>query len=159
MHKISKVLLTSVALFTTIAAVTATKVSSSSSSGSSSQSQHSLIAVGKKLPALTTTSGAAEIALAEHLKKTGAVMYGAFWCPHCYTQRQTFGTVAWSKVNYVECAKDGEGANVDACNKAGIKLFPTWKINGKSYEGTMSLFKIAKLTNYQGPQTFKNRLK
>jgi thiol-disulfide isomerase/thioredoxin len=159
MRKISKVLLTSAALFTTIGVVTATKVSSSSRSGSSSQSQHSLIAVGKKLPALTTTSGAAEIALADHLKKTGAVMYGAFWCPHCYAQRQTFGTAAWSKINYIECDKGGEGANVDACNKAGIRLFPTWQINGKKYEGEISLFKIAKLSKYQGPQTFQNRLK
>jgi hypothetical protein len=159
MQKISKVLLTSVALFTTIAAVTATKVSSSSRSVASSRPPASLIAVDNKLPALTTTSGAAEIALAEHLKKTGAVMYGAFWCPRCYDQRQTFGTAAWSKVTYIECDKGGEGANVAACDKAGIKSFPTWQINGKNYPGTMSLFKIAKLTKYPGPQTFKNRLK
>jgi len=35
---------------------------------------------------VTTVSGEAEIALAQHLKAIGAKEYGAFWCPHCYDQ-------------------------------------------------------------------------
>jgi uncharacterized membrane protein len=41
--------------------------------------------------AITTTSGQAEIALAQHLKQIGAVFYGAFRCSHCHEQKQLFG--------------------------------------------------------------------
>ncbi|CAK0871142.1 unnamed protein product, partial [Prorocentrum cordatum] len=34
-------------------------------------------------PPLLTTSSAAEIALAKHLKASGAMCYTAWWCPHC----------------------------------------------------------------------------
>ncbi|MFM7713642.1 MAG: hypothetical protein ACKO7A_13315, partial [Microcystis sp.] len=43
---------------------------------------------------VTTVSGEAEIALAKHLKAIGAKEYGAFWCPHCYDQKQLFGKEA-----------------------------------------------------------------
>ena len=78
---------------------------------------------------ITTVSGSAEIALAKHLSDIGAVKYGAFWCPHCYDQKQLFGKEAFDQVNYTECAEGGINANPDACINAGIRSFPTWVIN------------------------------
>lgn len=37
---------------------------------------------------INTTSGESELALAEYLSDIGAKKYGAFWCPHCYEQKQ-----------------------------------------------------------------------
>ena len=32
------------------------------------------------------------IGLAKSLKEKGAVMYGAYWCPHCKAEKARFGT-------------------------------------------------------------------
>jgi glutaredoxin len=106
--------------------------------------------------AITTQSGAAEISLAEHLTKTGVKMYGVHWCPYCHTQKQLFGTKAWEKVGYVECAQGGAKANPAACQRAGIESYPTWEIGGKKYSGTMSLFRLAKYSGYNGSTAFQN---
>ena len=107
---------------------------------------------------VTTVSGPAEIALAEHLSSVGAIKYGAYWCPHCYDQKQLFGEKAFSKIRYIECAPDGENSQTDACSSAGIQGFPTWIINGKAYSGTQSLEKLAELTKYEGDNNFRYRL-
>lgn len=104
---------------------------------------------------VTTTSGEAEIALAKHLTSVGAIKYGAYWCPHCYDQKQLFGKEAFSYINYIECAPDGENAQPKACVAANIKGFPSWTIDGKLYEGTQKLEKLAEVTGYTGPDNFK----
>jgi glutaredoxin len=106
--------------------------------------------------AISTQSGAAEIALAEHLTKTGVKMYGAHWCKYCHKQKQAFGATAWPKITYIECANGGQNYNPSACQKAGIKAYPTWEIKGKQYAGTMSLFKLAKYSGYTGATNFQN---
>ena len=108
---------------------------------------------------ITTVSGPAEIALADHLTNVGAVKYGAYWCPHCYDQKLLFGKEAFSKVNYIECAADGKNANPDACRDAKVRAFPTWVIDGKVYEGTLTLKKLAELTNYEGDTNFRYTLR
>lgn len=108
---------------------------------------------------ITTVSGPAEIALAEHLTSVGAVKYGAYWCPHCYDQKLLFGKEAFSKVNYIECAADGKNGQPDACSAANVRAFPTWVIDGKIYEGTQTLNKLAELTDYQGETDFRYTLR
>lgn len=108
--------------------------------------------------AITTTSGAAEIALATHLKRVGAKMYGAFWCPHCHNQKQLFGKEAFQQINYIECDPKGKNPKPDLCQAANVQSFPTWEINGKSVSGTQSLEELANLSGYQGPRDFKNPL-
>ena len=100
----------------------------------------------------TSSSGAAETALAEHLRKTGAVMYGVASCRYCQSQKQRFGSTAWPKITYVECAGNGAAA----CNKAKIRVTPTWFIKGAYYPGELSLFKLAKVSGYAGATNFKN---
>jgi hypothetical protein len=100
----------------------------------------------------TSSSGPAEIALAEHLSKNGAIMYGLNSCPYCRSQKQRFGTTAWPKIKYVECVGNG----VALCNKANVRVTPTWFIKGAYYPGELSLFKLAKISGYAGATNFKN---
>lgn len=107
---------------------------------------------------ITTTSGTAEVELAKHLTATGAKKYGAFWCPHCFEQKQLFGKEAFAEINYFECDPNGENPQREACLAAGIQSFPTWEIDGKFYPGTKTAEELAKLSNYQGNKDFKYKL-
>lgn len=107
-------------------------------------------------PPTTTTSGPSEIALAEHLTRVGAKEYGAYWCPHCFDQKQLFGAEAAKKLNYIECDPEGQNAQPSACQAAGIQGYPTWEINGELYSGTQSLETLAEISGYTGPREFKN---
>jgi uncharacterized membrane protein len=107
---------------------------------------------------ITTTSGEAEIALARHLTKVGVKEYGAYWCPHCYEQKQLFGKEAYKEINYIECSADGKNAQPQVCKEAGVKYFPSWKIKGELTSGVKPLDELADQTNYQGPRNFKYTL-
>lgn len=106
--------------------------------------------------AITTASGAAEIALAEYLSQSGAKMYGAYTCPHCQSQKQLFGKEAVQKLTYIECHPEGKNARPDRCAAAKIKGFPTWEINGKFYQGEKKLPELATLAGYKGLSSFQN---
>lgn len=107
---------------------------------------------------ITTISEESEIALAEHLAATGAKTYGAFWCPHCYDQKQLFGKEAFDEIEYVECDPQGKNPQRDVCIDRGVKSFPTWEIEGKIYPGTKELSELAKLSKYEGEKDFKYKL-
>lgn len=107
---------------------------------------------------VTTSSGQAETALANHLKQIDAKMYGAYWCPHCHEQKQLFGKTAFSQVTYVECDPGGVNPQPDLCKTVGIRNYPTWEINGQLHPGTKDLPTLAQLSGYQGPQNFQNTL-
>lgn len=97
------------------------------------------------------SSSEQSVELAQYLKQSGAVMYGAFWCPHCRNQKEMFGKEAWSLVKYVECAPQGYGANSAICLKNGIDGYPEWRFgNGKKGSGEMTLDRIATLSGYKG---------
>ena len=109
---------------------------------------------------ITSVSGDDEVALAEHLTKTGVKKYGAFWCPHCYEQKQLFGKKAFDKVDYIECADaKNPRQQTPACAQAGIRSYPTWEIDGKLDPGLKELDELAKATNYQGSTEFKYKLR
>jgi hypothetical protein len=106
-------------------------------------------------PPITTESGPDQIALAEHLQKIKAKMYGAYWCPHCHSQQELFGKEAFAAVTYIECDPRGKDAQPDLCKAANIKAYPSWEIRGKYYMGTQSLEKLAILSGYKGPRNFQ----
>lgn len=58
-------------------------------------------------PVVTTQSSEQALSLAHRLKEAGAKMYGAFWCTHCYDQKQEFGRQAMAEFPYVECFPQG----------------------------------------------------
>ena len=109
---------------------------------------------------ITTASGAAEIALAQHLTAIGAKKYGAFWCPHCYEQKQLFGKEAFAEIDYVECDPQGENPQRDTCMATGIQSYPTWEIDGELYPGTKTLQELAELSNFtnETDASFKYKL-
>ena len=105
---------------------------------------------------IKSTSGAAEIELAKHLTQKGAKMYSAYWCPHCFEQKQLFGKEAWEQVTNIECAADAKkNPQPEVCAKAGIQGFPTWSVDGKLEPGIKKLAKLAELTGYKGSAGFK----
>jgi len=107
---------------------------------------------------ITTRSGPAELSLARHLKQMGVKTYGAYWCPHCYEQKQLFGRQAFSMLDYVECDPKGNNARPQLCRDAGIKAYPSWEIDGQLYTGRLALEELAKLSDYQGRQDFIGNL-
>ncbi|MGB3299670.1 MAG: vitamin K epoxide reductase family protein [Phormidesmis sp.] len=108
-------------------------------------------------PAITTTSGEAEIALANHLTEVGAKMYSAYWCPHCHDQKQLFGKQAVAKMPYVECDPNGQNSQTALCQSIPeIKGFPTWEVKGEFLSGTQSLATLALASGYEGSMNFVN---
>ncbi|KAF8065431.1 LTO1 [Scenedesmus sp. PABB004] len=99
-------------------------------------------------PAVTTASSEQALRLAARLRAAGAKMYGAFWCSHCYDQKQVFGAAAMADFPYVECFPAGwkKGVAIDAaCEAASVKAFPTWVINGTSTEGQLELEQLEQM--------------
>ena len=105
-------------------------------------------------PAVTTESSAAAVALADHLTASGAVMYSAYWCPHCHEQKELFGKEASQALKVVECAPDGQNNQVDLCKSKGLTGFPSWEINGKIDSGVKSLDDLAEMSGYSGKREF-----
>jgi uncharacterized membrane protein/glutaredoxin len=92
--------------------------------------------------------------LAEHLAKSDAKFYGAFWCPHCNHQKELFGASV-KRLPYVECSPGGPQApSAPICQEKNITSYPTWIINGQRYTGVQELDVLAQLSNfnYQGKQ-------
>ncbi len=78
-------------------------------------------------------------------------MYGAWWCPHCADQKETFG-YAFQYVNYVECSPAGQRTLNDVCKQAGVKNFPTWQFaDGSRTEGTKPLAVLSDKTGCRLP--------
>lgn len=90
-----------------------------------------------------------EARLADHLTETGAKMYGAYWCPHCATQKNYFGGAS-SRIPYVECDPEGRNSQFALCQDAGITAYPTWLIEGEYYMGAQPLAKLERLSGFEG---------
>ena len=88
--------------------------------------------------------------LARHLTSVGAVMYGAYWCPHCKRQKTMFDD-GFKDVTYVECDSQGEDANPQLCRSKAITAYPTWEINGRFHAGVLPLERLAKLSGFHSP--------
>ncbi len=91
-------------------------------------------------PSVTTESSKEAMVLAKQLNGLNAKMYGAYWCSHCYEQKEVFGKEAFSKyLEYVECSKDGVNSQAPLCKAKELPGYPTWEINGKLYPGQQEL--------------------
>ena len=105
-------------------------------------------------PLVTGTSTPAALDLADHLTASGAVMYSAYWCPHCHEQKELFGKQASDQLQVVECAPDGRNNQADLCRSKGLTGFPSWDINGEIDSGVKPLSELADLSGYQGNRDF-----
>ena len=100
-------------------------------------------------PPVISASSPETIALAEHLTSKGAVMYSAYWCPHCHEQKELFGKEATKKLTVVECAADGQNSQKALCDSKGVEGFPTWEINGKLDSGVKPLAQLKEMSGYR----------
>lgn len=108
-------------------------------------------------PTVTTSSSANEIALAKHLRKIGAKLYTAYWCPHCHSQKQRFGKEAVKQLEVIECDRGGVNPQTQLCRDKRVRFYPTWEINGKLYPGNHSLESIANFSQYRGNLSYFSR--
>ncbi|MEB3194178.1 MAG: hypothetical protein VKO19_03505 [Cyanobacteriota bacterium] len=98
-------------------------------------------------PALQAST-ADQLALVEHLRRKGAVFYGAWWCPACFKQKNLFGQQAGNQLPYVECEKTD--AQREQCSKVGIAVFPTWVMGNQRLEGVQTLEELGRWTGFTG---------
>jgi thiol-disulfide isomerase/thioredoxin len=82
-------------------------------------------------------STAEQNALVDHLLERGAVFYGAWWCPHCFYQKNLFGREAGERLPYVECDKEETGRQ--RCAAANVRAYPTWVLGGEKKEGVQTI--------------------
>jgi len=95
-----------------------------------------------------TPSTAEQLALVDHLVERGAVFYGAWWCPHCFFQKNLFGTEAGERLPYVECARDEAGRK--RCLAAAVKAYPTWVLDGETKEGVLTIEELKVWSGFNG---------
>lgn len=96
------------------------------------------------------------LAFAQCIKDSGAKFYGAYWCPHCASQKKLFGK-AVKNLNYIECAIPGDSKGLtQPCKDAEIKSFPTWTFaDGSKETGEQSFEDLADKTGCTLPETKK----
>ncbi len=63
---------------------------------------------------------------AQCLTEKGAVMYGAFWCPHCAQTKKNFGS-SFRYIDYVECDPRGDNEQAELCIAKKIDAYDTWE--------------------------------
>ena len=106
-------------------------------------------AKGVPIP-VTSISNPSTLALAEKLTASGAVMYSAYWCPHCHEQKELFGKEATARLKVIECAPDGQNSQAELCQQKKIEGYPSWEINGQLDSGVKPLQKLANLVGFNG---------
>ena len=96
-------------------------------------------------PEITTESSPRALRLATQLQAMDAKMYGAYWCSHCFDQKEILGKQAFARIPYVECSKDGVNSQNKLCRAQQIPGYPTWEIQGTLYPGEQSLEELEEL--------------
>ena len=88
---------------------------------------------------------------AECLEEEGAVFYGAFWCPHCNTQKEMFENS--KEIPYVECSTSNRQGQTAICVRENIQSYPTWKFaDGSVQTGAVPLERLAEKTGCMLPE-------
>lgn len=83
---------------------------------------------------------------AQCIAESGATFFGAFWCPHCISQKEAFGRKATKLLPYVECSTANRGQN-QVCQDENIQSYPTWEFaDGSRMTGDLSFLDLAQQT-------------
>lgn len=90
-------------------------------------------------PPINTKSSRRALELSSQLRAANAKMYGAYWCSHCFEQKEAFGKQAMKNIQYIECSKDGFNSQSALCKQEDVPGYPTWQIDGKLYPGQQEL--------------------
>ena len=99
------------------------------------------------LGAAMQASTAEQLALVDHLRRQGALFYGAWWCPACFKQKNLFGQQAGNQLPYVECEKTDDQRK--RCEKVGIGAYPTWVMGSQRLEGVQTLEKLGQWSGFK----------
>ena len=87
-----------------------------------------------------------EIAFAKCITDEGAIMFGAYWCSHCKSQKDLFGK-SFDEINYVECSLPGGDGQTEIGVQAKIQSYPTWEFaDGSRITGEMTFGQLAAKT-------------
>lgn len=114
-----------------------------------------IVALVLVLAGCTDSKGDRYISFGKCLKDKGAVMYGAYWCPHCTKQKKLFGENGFAQVNYTECDARGPNGNPALCKEKGIKSYPTWIFaDGTQKSGEIPLEELAQKTSCELPTDY-----
>lgn len=74
----------------------------------------------KTPPRITTHTSARAEEIAVRASQKGAKMYGAYWCSHCYNQKQLLGQEAMQLIPYIECDKEGANSQFPLCRSKNV---------------------------------------
>lgn len=77
---------------------------------------------------------------AKCLTEKGAIIYGNDFCQYTMKQINYFGN-SKKFLNYIKCID-----NKELCDSKGVKVTPTWEINGKMYEQVQTFDRLATLS-------------
>lgn len=92
------------------------------------------------------------IAFAQCLAQKEVTFYGAFWCPHCNSQKDMFGKKATKELPYVECSTADAKSQTLVCQEAGVTNYPTWKfVDGTTITGEQTFEKLSALSGCPVP--------
>lgn len=97
----------------------------------------------KDPPSILSTSSPRALEVSNQLAALDAKMYGAYWCSHCYEQKERLGKEAMQRIPYVECSREGTNSQSSLCREKQIPGYPTWEVNGKLFPGEQALEDLA----------------
>lgn len=83
--------------------------------------------------------------LARCLTQKGVNFYGAYWCPWCQRQKDSFGEAS-QYLPYVECIDESSGAMTETCEREKITGFPTWQFGDKKTTGLKTPSELSELS-------------
>ena len=85
-------------------------------------------------------------AFAKCLADHNVTMFGAFWCPHCNSEKKAFGD-SFQFMHYVECSEPDGTTQTPACKAAQIEGYPTWQFaDGTRIPGEVPMASLAQKT-------------
>lgn len=90
--------------------------------------------------------------LAQCLKESGTVYYGAFWCPNCQAQNRIFGK-SKPLLPYVECSTPDGKDQVQVCKDKHVTAYPTWEFpDGSRLAGVQQVLTLGEKSGCELPQ-------
>ncbi len=93
---------------------------------------------------------------AQCIADSGATFFGAFWCPHCNSQKDAFGKKATKLLPYQECSTANRQQN-SLCKEEGIESYPTWEFaDGERMTGDLPFITLAEKTSCPLPGNIVN---
>ncbi len=99
-----------------------------------------VVIAGGYLTGLLVSKPSPYTAFAKCLSGGGAVIYGNDWCEYTQEQMAMFGN-SFAQLKYIKC-DDNKGL----CGQKGVKITPTWEIDGKTYQGVQTFQKLSELS-------------